>query len=93
MRLSTNPSLHWFPYIAAGLDLILMPGLGFTRTGDRLGRGKGYYDSYLEKCKNVMGKMPHTVALSFYEQICDLIPTSPHDVPIDVVLFEDKGAK
>ena len=70
-----------------------MPGLGFTRTGDRLGRGKGYYDSYLEKCKNVTGKMPYTIALSFYEQMCDSIPTSPYDVPIDVVLFEDKGAK
>ncbi|KAG8145108.1 putative 5-formyltetrahydrofolate cyclo-ligase protein [Naja naja] len=33
-----------------GLDLILMPGLGFDKTGNRLGRGKGYYDTYLQRC-------------------------------------------
>ncbi len=68
-----------------------MPGLGFTRKGDRLGRGKGYYDTYLEKCNEAMGRIPHTIALSFYEQLCDTIPMSLYDVRIDVVLFEDKA--
>ena len=30
-----------------GLDLILCPGLGFTKEGSRIGRGKGYYDKYI----------------------------------------------
>ena len=79
----------FFVYLQGGLDLILMPGLGFTKTGDRLGRGKGYYDKYLDKCKKVTGSFPSTIALAYFQQICDSIPTFETDVPIDKVLYED----
>lgn len=69
-----------------------MPGLGFTRGGKRLGRGKGYYDSYLTKYEQVLKKKPCTIALAYYEQICDDIPTTERDVLMDVVLFEDKSS-
>ncbi|XP_076102402.1 5-formyltetrahydrofolate cyclo-ligase-like [Mytilus galloprovincialis] len=71
-----------------GLDLIIMPGLGFSSDGDRLGRGKGYYDTYLQKCED-MGYRPYTVALAFKEQICESIPTDTHDKKLDLVLFPD----
>jgi 5-formyltetrahydrofolate cyclo-ligase len=76
-----------------GLDLILMPGLGFTRSGDRLGRGKGYYDNFLYQYKTILKHLPKTIALGFFEQICPTIPTTELDVPVDLVLFEDKDAK
>ncbi len=72
---------------------MLMPGLGFTKAGDRLGRGKGYYDTYLSKIEQKYGKQPATVALAFYEQLCDSLPMSEHDRPVDMVLYEDKGTK
>ena len=76
---------------SGGLDLIIIPGLGFSRQGDRLGRGKGFYDTYLHRYEQKMKVKPATVALAFYEQICDSIPTTDQDVPIDLVLFEDKS--
>ncbi|KAM7406662.1 hypothetical protein PAMP_001028 [Pampus punctatissimus] len=74
---------------AGGLDLILMPGLGFDRSGKRLGRGKGFYDNYLERCSRHPKGKPYTVALAFKEQLCQEIPVDNNDVLIDEVLFDD----
>lgn len=74
---------------AGGLDLILMPGLGFDSSGNRLGRGKGFYDTYLERCiRHPKGK-PYTIALAFREQLCQEIPVDANDVLIDEVLYEE----
>ncbi|XP_002740689.1 5-formyltetrahydrofolate cyclo-ligase-like [Saccoglossus kowalevskii] len=72
-----------------GLDMIIIPGLGFTRDGKRLGRGKGYYDNYQSRCVDHSPSKPYTIALAFQEQICDDIPVSDHDVNIDEVLVGD----
>ncbi|XP_076443659.1 5-formyltetrahydrofolate cyclo-ligase-like [Babylonia areolata] len=68
-----------------GLDVIFMPGLAFTHQGARLGRGKGYYDSYLTRCQQA-GVMPVTVALIFAQQIVDYVPLGEHDVLVNHVL-------
>ena len=95
---SINVSVHqgtinctWFSAVLhpGGLDLILMPGLGFDRAGNRLGRGKGFYDSYLERCSGHARGKPYTVALAFKEQLCPDIPVDDNDVLIDEVLYED----
>ena len=78
----------FFLAILGGLDLILMPGLAFSKAGARLGRGKGYYDTYLQRCEKAMNRKPVTIALAFKEQICESVPTTDHDVPIDIVLFD-----
>lgn len=66
-----------------------MPGLGFDQSGKRLGRGKGFYDSYLKRCiKHPKGK-PYTIALAFKEQLCQYIPVDDNDMLIDDVLYED----
>ncbi|XP_078113710.1 5-formyltetrahydrofolate cyclo-ligase [Sander vitreus] len=73
---------------AGGLDLILMPGLGFDESGKRLGRGKGFYDTYLERCVRHPKGKPYTIALAFKEQLCQEIPVDDNDVLIDEVLYE-----
>uniref|UniRef100_G3T1C1 5-formyltetrahydrofolate cyclo-ligase n=2 Tax=Loxodonta africana TaxID=9785 RepID=G3T1C1_LOXAF len=72
-----------------GLDLIFMPGLGFDKHGNRLGRGKGYYDSYLKRCLQQQEVKPYTMALAFKEQICHQVPVDEHDMKVDEVLYED----
>lgn len=50
-RLSTAAFISSSPDVARGLDLILVPGVAFTRCGLRLGHGMGYYDAYLKRWK------------------------------------------
>ncbi|KAL5747332.1 hypothetical protein ACOSP7_024329 [Xanthoceras sorbifolium] len=74
------------------IDLFLLPGLAFDRTGRRLGRGGGYYDTfltkYLELAKERNWSPPLFVALSYSLQIMDeeIIPLTPNDVPVDALI-------
>lgn len=66
------------------IDLIIVPGLGFTSDGSRLGHGKGYYDKYL----NALNGSVYTIGLAFHQQILEdnSIPMNPHDVRINEIL-------
>ncbi|KAF7242678.1 hypothetical protein EG68_10275 [Paragonimus skrjabini miyazakii] len=74
-----------------GVDLVIVPGLAFTRNGKRLGRGGGYYDRYLNWCRARSStselNWPMLVALAFEEQLMEELPTQPHDVQVNRVLF------
>jgi 5-formyltetrahydrofolate cyclo-ligase len=71
------------------LDLVLIPGLAFTRSGKRLGRGKGYYDRFLARCFRKFKKHPFTLGLAFKQQIVSDIPTTDTDIILDQVLYTD----
>jgi 5-formyltetrahydrofolate cyclo-ligase len=75
-------------YYTGGLDLMIVPGLGFTINGKRLGRGKGYYDRSIAEYRN---KYPYNnlkiIGLAFSQQICDDIPTSEQDSLIDYIVY------
>ncbi|XP_075063598.1 5-formyltetrahydrofolate cyclo-ligase isoform X2 [Mixophyes fleayi] len=70
-----------------GLDLVLVPGLGFDKEGHRLGRGKGYYDIFLERYNHQFAAKPYTIALAFQEQLCDSIPVTENDIEIDEIIM------
>lgn len=62
--------------------LVLMPGLAFDKKGNRMGYGGGFYDKFLQQ------EPTHpTVALCYDFQMVEAIPTQPHDVPVDLVLW------
>jgi len=61
---------EWLP---EQVDLILVPGVAFDRTGGRLGYGGGYYDRFLDACP------APRVALAFHLQLVDEVPREPHD--------------
>ncbi|KAL2459423.1 5-formyltetrahydrofolate cyclo-ligase [Forsythia ovata] len=74
------------------VDLFLLPGLAFDKTGRRLGRGGGYYDTFLTKyqelAKDRNWKRPLFVALSYSLQLLDdnVIPVTPNDVLVDALV-------
>ncbi|XP_044486966.1 5-formyltetrahydrofolate cyclo-ligase, mitochondrial-like [Mangifera indica] len=74
------------------VDLLLLPGLAFDRSGRRIGRGGGYYDTFLKKyqelAKERNWRQPLLVALSYSLQILDegIIPVTPTDVPVDALV-------
>lgn len=72
---------------SGGLDLIIVPGVAFSTSGDRLGYGKGYYDRFFNNLLIAQKHHATTVALAFKEQIVPYIPTDSHDIKMDIVLY------
>ncbi|KAJ0095931.1 hypothetical protein Patl1_16280 [Pistacia atlantica] len=74
------------------VDLIILPGLAFDKSGGRLGRSGGYYDVFLKKYQKLAQerkwKLPLLVALSYSVQIMEegSIPVTPCDVPVDALV-------
>ena len=70
------------------IDLVIVPGLGFTPTGYRIGRGMGFYDRFLAQAEFV----GLTCGLAFEEQIVENLPVLDHDVPLSM-LVTDRGIR
>jgi len=69
------------------LDVIIVPTVGISQTGVRLGYGHGFYDRFLAEHKTV------TISLTLEKQIVKNIPKSEHDVIMDWIVTEDKILK
>ena len=68
------------------IDLVITPGLGFDKNGNRLGRGGAFYDNFFKHEKITAARW----ALAFSQQICDEIPHDDSDVPVDAVVTENE---
>jgi 5-formyltetrahydrofolate cyclo-ligase len=66
------------------LDIVIVPGVAFSRSGGRMGNGQGYYDRLLE---HVRPDCP-LVALCYESQLFDNLIVGPHDVFMDKVVTE-----
>jgi len=65
------------------LDMVVVPGVAFDKQNNRLGRGGGYYDRFLES----LPPSAVTVGLAFDFQMVDSLPSQEkHDVPVSCVL-------
>ena len=65
------------------IDLAIIPGISFDAHGNRLGRGKGYYDRLLPNIK------AYKIGVCFAFQVSKEIPTEPHDTRMDLVITEN----
>ena len=67
------------------INLVIVPGLGFDPFGNRLGRGRGFYDRFLGK-PEFRGT---TCGFALESQIVDSIPAGPHDVKVNMLVTDE----
>jgi 5-formyltetrahydrofolate cyclo-ligase len=67
------------------VQVVLVPLLAYDGKGNRLGFGKGHYDTFL-------GSLPHSVikiGLSFFPPE-DTLPVEPHDIPLNYCITPEQ---
>lgn len=78
-------------YLARRLDLILMPLVGFDRTGNRIGMGGGFYDrtfAYLNTKGNC--QRPKLVGVAHSIQEAEQLPFQAWDIPMQAIITEQE---
>ena len=70
-------------------DLLFVPLVGFDRSGNRLGYGRGHYDRAIAAAR-AGGRRARLVGLAFSVQEVEAIPAEPHDIRLDWVVTENE---
>ncbi|NLJ76078.1 MAG: 5-formyltetrahydrofolate cyclo-ligase [Peptococcaceae bacterium] len=70
----------------ATLDLVITPGVAFDLSGYRIGYGCGFYDRFLPRT----GKDTVYIGLAYEFQIQPDVFPQVHDVPVDIILTEER---
>lgn len=70
------------PYHEVTPDWLFVPGVGFGLNGKRLGRGKGFYDRYLENSKALK------IGIAWSGQLNEEIPVESHDCHMEYIITE-----
>lgn len=65
------------------VEMIIVPGVAFDPTGNRMGRGRGFYDRLLKSTPNAI-----KVGVAYDFQMLDTLPVEPHDVKMDLIITE-----
>lgn len=75
--------------------LIIIPGLAFDERGNRLGKGKGYYDKFLAELLSTSEKekILGVVGYCYDFQIIDKVITEPNDIPVDYIISDKRIVK
>lgn len=85
-ELGVREPVSGLPIPVSLIDLVIVPGLGFDGKGNRLGRGRGFYDRFLAHPEF----RAVSCALAFEEQVTDDIPSEPLDRPVDMLVTDSK---
>ena len=72
---------------AKKIDCMLIPTVGVSKLGVRLGYGHGYYDRFLSSTDAMK------ISLTYSKQIVKSIPSDSHDIKIDWIVTEDENIK
>ncbi|WP_342676026.1 5-formyltetrahydrofolate cyclo-ligase [Methanofollis sp. UBA420] len=78
-----EPIGHEIPASPAALNAVIVPMVGFDRSGNRLGYGAGYYDRFLAECPDI-----RTIGIAFACQEVGAVPHEPFDRQMDAIITE-----
>lgn len=67
---------------ASQMEMIIVPAVAYDRQGNRIGRGRGYYDRLLSTTRALK------VGVAYDFQLFDNLEPDPFDVPVDIVITE-----
>lgn len=67
----------------AAIGFIAVPGVAFDRNGNRLGRGKGYYDRLLPRIPAA-----YKAGICFPYQLVEEVPAEPFDIRMDEIITQ-----
>ena len=68
----------------AGIDFVIVPGCAFSKSGHRIGYGKGYYDRFLKDTS------AFKCGLSYDFSFADELPYEETDIPLDMIITETR---
>jgi 5-formyltetrahydrofolate cyclo-ligase len=69
------------------IDCVLVPALGFDRSNNRIGYGKGYYDRLISQARSASLKTQF-IGIGFCEQMSETpLPIEPHDERLDHIFL------
>lgn len=69
------------------LDLIIVPGLVYSKKGYRIGYGGGYYDKFLSSITGDVKK----VGIVYSNLVVDKLPVDSYDIPVDLIITDKKN--
>lgn len=70
-------------------DVIVLPVVGFDRSGTRIGYGRGYYDRAIARQREA-GHDPKLLGIAFAVQEVEAIPHEPHDIRLDWIVTDQE---
>lgn len=73
------------PVAPETIDVVLVPGVGFSEDGHRLGRGGGYYDAALAALPRAV-----RIGVAFEVQVVHELPREAHDASLDALVTESR---
>ena len=87
------PEPAWEPFVPESTPgvLVATPGLAFDRQGNRLGRGKGYYDGFLRTARAASGTDLTAIGVCFSEQLVAEVPHDERDQRLDGVVSDSES--
>jgi 5-formyltetrahydrofolate cyclo-ligase len=75
-----EPAAHCTEISLSRFDLVLVPGMAFDLQGNRLGRGRGFYDRLLADASGIK------CGVGYDFQLLEKIPAEPHDAKVTFIL-------